>query len=130
MSAEEDLLQEVWRRWNAGDREPDPALFDEEIEIQSAMTGSTFRGRDGVAAWTSEIDEQFERWDIVLEAVEVLAHGRVLGTGRILAEGRGSGVSLDQEAGWLVDLRDGRVLRIQTFIDQEAARAAARKEPG
>lgn len=34
---DEQLVHEVFARWNSGEREVDPELIDEEVEIRSAL---------------------------------------------------------------------------------------------
>ena len=125
MSAEEDLVREIWRRWNAGDRQWDPELFDAEAEVHSALTGGVFKGEEQILAWQNEIDQQFEQWEVSAVEIESLSGGRVLVDGMIKARGRGSGMDLDQPASWTVELRDGRVWRLRNFIGQGSAREAA-----
>jgi ketosteroid isomerase-like protein len=124
MSAGEELVREVWERWNKGARDVDPVLFDPEIEIHSALTRSVFRGADGVSAWSAEIDQQFEQWEVSALEMEAVSDERVLVHGTIKARGRGSGMDLDQPASWIVEIRDGRVRRIHNFIGHDAAQAA------
>jgi ketosteroid isomerase-like protein len=44
--------------------------------------------------------------------------------GHMHLRGRGSGVELDQETGWLVEVHDGKMTRFQAFLSHEEARAA------
>jgi len=116
----EELTREVWRRWNAGERELDPELFDPEFEVHSALTGRVYRGETEIQEWMGEIDEQFDGWELEAESARALADGRTLARGRILAHGRGSGIALDQPAAWLIEVRGGRLLSIHNFIGREA----------
>jgi ketosteroid isomerase-like protein len=126
MTAEE-LVREAFRRWNSGERTVDPELFCEDLEIHSALTGTVWRGEDGVQAWASEIDDQFERWEVSID--EISAHGeeRMAARGWIRARGRGSGMDLDQPASWIVHLSDGRIAALHNFIGYDAADRAAQE---
>jgi ketosteroid isomerase-like protein len=44
--------------------------------------------------------------------------------GHMHLRGRGSGVELDQQTGWVVDLRNGKMTRFQAFFSHEEALAA------
>lgn len=44
MSDGEELIRDVWRRWNSGVREFQADVLDPEIEIHSALTGQVFEG--------------------------------------------------------------------------------------
>ncbi len=124
MSAEE-LAREVWRRWNEGERDPDPALFTEDIEIHSALAQAVYKGYDGVAAWTAEIDEQFEQWELGIEGFDELGPDRVVAHGWIKLRGRGSGLEMKQGASWLVAARDGRIASVRNYVGADSAAAAA-----
>lgn len=122
-------MREVWRLWNAGDRVPYPELFAEDIEIHSVLAQTVFTGRDGVRRWTTEIDEQFERWKIDVEEIEEIDGGRVLARGKILLRGRGSGVAMEQPASWLIETQDGRIRCIRNYMGQDAAAEATVEGP-
>jgi hypothetical protein len=74
--------------------------------------------------WMSEIDEQFESWAVGIDEMRLLAPEAYIAHGWIHARRRHSGLDLDQAASWLVDVSDGRLLRIRNFIGA-SARAAA-----
>ncbi len=112
----EDLIREIWRRWNAGLREYDPEILDPEIEIHSALTGAVFAGEAGVNAWVAEIDDQFEEWELSIDEIDQLARDRFVARGSVRARGRQSGVDLDQAITWNVELRDGRLVRLMNVI--------------
>jgi ketosteroid isomerase-like protein len=116
----EQLIREVWQRWNEGDRRPDAEEIDPEIEVHSALAVNVYSGRLGVESWIAEIDDQFDSWELDVDVVRVLEPDRYIVHGAIRARGRNSGVDLDQPASWLVDIRDGRLVRIRNFIGATA----------
>lgn len=122
----EHVIREVWRRWNAGDREPDLETFDPEMEVKSALTGQTYRRAEGFRRWIVEIDQQFEAWELDLDEIHERAPGHYLAHGAIHARGRTSGVGLDQPASWRIDVRDGRILRLANYIGSDARIQAER----
>ena len=124
MTAEE-LVREAWRRWNAGEREPDPDLFAEDIEVHSVLTQSVFVGYNGIRAWTAEIDDQFERWELEIDGFEAIGTDLVAARGRIKLKGRESGLTMDQPASWLLAVDDGKIARIHNYIGHDAALEAA-----
>jgi ketosteroid isomerase-like protein len=121
------LIRTAFERWNAGDRKPPLELFDPDVEIRTAIgdafRGEPFRGHEGAREWLAGLDENFETWDLVPE--EFLERGEtIVVLGRIRARGRGSGIELDQDVGWVFHIRDGKMLRLHTFLDREEALAA------
>ena len=120
-------MRAVWDRWNSGLRTADPEFLDPELEVRSALTGSVYRGEEGVQRWAAEIDDQFEHWEVIVAGTAQVRPGLLIVQGEIRATGRGSGVDIDQPASWLVHLRDGRIARIDNFIGVDSAAAAARE---
>jgi ketosteroid isomerase-like protein len=112
----DELIRDVWDRWNAGLREFDLEILDPEVEIHSGLTGQVFKGATGVRDWTAEIDEQFEAWNISADEIDRQSADRLVVRGAIRARGRQSGIDLDQPVTWTVDLRDGRILRLINFL--------------
>ena len=112
----EQLIRDVWGRWNSGAREFDSEILDPEIEIHSALTGQVFMGEAGVGRWIAEIDEQFEAWGISIDEIEERSATRFVVRGTIRARGRQSGIDLDQPVTWDIELRDGRLLRLTNTL--------------
>ena len=116
----EEIVRRVWDRWNTGERDLDPELTDPQIEIDSPMTRTVWTGYEGVTRWMAEIDEQFAAWKLAIDELRTLDDGRVLVLGAVRAHGRKSGIVLDEPMAWVVELRDGRILRIENNLGAEA----------
>jgi ketosteroid isomerase-like protein len=121
------LIRGAFERWNAGDRTPPLDLIDPDVEIQTAIAdafqGEPFRGHEGAREWLAALDENFETWTLAVD--EFFERGEtIVALGHIRARGRGSGVELDQEVGWVFRIRDGKMFRLRTFLDREEALAA------
>jgi ketosteroid isomerase-like protein len=100
----------------------DPDL--EWLPPGQAPTAGTYRGAGAaeqeVGSWTEPFD------DFYWEPVEVLLGGDCLVVGgRMGGTGRGSGIEVEQEEFHVWTLRDGRVVRMQMFLDRGEALAAA-----
>lgn len=124
-AARADLVRRVNQRWNAGDRRVDEEYADPECEVRSAMTGSVYRGYEGVRTWMQEIDEQFDRWRIQLDEFAHATNDRLLVLGSIQLYGRGSGLELEVPVAWLYEFRGDRILRLTTFATHDDGRRAA-----
>ncbi|HEY8002509.1 MAG TPA: nuclear transport factor 2 family protein [Solirubrobacterales bacterium] len=122
----EEVIREVWRRWNEGEREFDAEVIDPEIHIHSALTGQEFQGEAGLIKWIGEIEEQFDQWSLSIDEIN-RSGDRFVVRGSVRARGRHSGVDLDQAITWNVELRDGRLLRLNNVIGTETG--AGREEP-
>jgi ketosteroid isomerase-like protein len=88
---------------------------DPDAEIVSAMLGGAHSGSDGLRRWFGEIEEQFDEWVVMPEEVHG-AGDRVAAIGKVRLRGRGSGVSFESPVGWLFEIRDGKLARLQTFV--------------
>jgi ketosteroid isomerase-like protein len=119
-----ELVKSWFARWNRGEREFGSEEVDPEVEISSQLQGEPFRGHEGLRVWMQEIDDQFDEWSLIADEW----HDReefVVAMGRVALRGRGSGVTFEQPAGWLVEVRDSRIYRMRTFLDPADARRAA-----
>ena len=112
----ERTIRDIWRRWNEGERAYNPEIIDPEIEILSALTGQVFRGEEGVTRWVSEIDDQFEAWELAIDEIRESGPDWFVARGSVRARGRQSGLDLDQRITWRVRLRDGRLLGLANSI--------------
>jgi hypothetical protein len=121
----EQLVRDIFGRWNAGERELDPEEIDPGVAVFSVMTGDTYRHLEGVRQWMAEIDEQFEDWDLTVGEVRSVSDERLLVLGEIHFRGRSSGVEFDQAMGWLVDFDGDRVSALHNIVGHDAAIEAA-----
>jgi ketosteroid isomerase-like protein len=120
MGGGQEVIREVWRRWNAGDRDYDPEWIDPQVEVHSVLAGRVFRGEAELSQWIAEIEEQFDAWELTIAEIEEVDPDRFLVRGGVRARGRQSGVDLDQPLTWLVTLRDGRMTRLKGFWGSDA----------
>jgi ketosteroid isomerase-like protein len=122
-----ELVRDAFERWNTGDRESLLELIDPDVEIRVATSqvsgGAPFRGHDGYREWHATMEDAFEVWEIHPKVFREYGD-TVLVLGHMHLRGRGSGVELDQETGWVVDTRDGIMWRFQSFLSHADALAA------
>ena len=88
-------------------------------------TAGTFEGHEGLRDSLRELGESYA--DIVWDPVEVrdLGEGRYAVRIAVSAKGHGSGIGLEDELGHLVELRDGKVFRLDVFMSFDDALEAA-----
>jgi ketosteroid isomerase-like protein len=111
--------------WNAGDRNRAVSVFDPEIEFHSATERKTYRGLDGMARYREDVGAVIA--DFHFEDARIIDAGgdRVLGLYRIVGRGAGSGVPVSREVGSLWQLRNGKVIQGEIYLDQREALEAA-----
>jgi len=96
----------------------------EWVPLRAVLDGDVYRGHEGIHRFIADMDDDIEhmqvRVDEVLEVADnVVVHGAIVG------KGRGSGMDLDLELGWVIHVRSGRVDYLRAFSDRADARKAA-----
>ena len=117
------LAQRLFDRWNSGEHAVDPEFADGEIELHTPLgsdRGEPYQGFQGVRERVAEVERQFETLRFEIKQARELDDGRVLATGVAHVRGRGSDIEVDQPLEWLLTFRDGRLLRYEAFVDEEA----------
>ena len=81
-------------------------------------------GRDAVLAYIQRFEEPWD--DYELEAEEFIDAGdRVVVTVHIKGRGKGSGVEIDARSHQVHTLRDGKLVRMDEYLDRDEALEAA-----
>jgi ketosteroid isomerase-like protein len=104
--------------------------FDPAVEIHPltlAMFGqeeTVYRGHEGIRQFVGEVDEALA--EVQIEQLEIRDLGeRIVAGGHLRARGRASGAETESPISWLVDFKDGRVIRMRDFLDLKDALEAA-----
>jgi ketosteroid isomerase-like protein len=123
--AREQLVREMLRRWNVGERAVDPASATPDVVLHSAMTNTEYRGETEILRWMAEIDEQFDDWNLTLDDLRSVGAARLVGLGQVHFRGRASAVEFDQPIGWMFRFEEARLCELWTFSSHQAALEAA-----
>jgi ketosteroid isomerase-like protein len=125
---------EVFKRGaDAYDRRDAEAFLEDahpDVEWRPAFqmllggSATVFRGHDAIRRMFREVDESLAaigaEWSDIRDLGE-----RVVATGRLRIRGRESGVESESPVGIVVDFSEGKVVRVQTFLDPAQALDAA-----
>jgi ketosteroid isomerase-like protein len=123
-----DVVRMAFASFLGGDQEKTAQLLAPEVEFHGTV-GGLQEGQ--IARGQSEIDQAFESEDLEaweerrLEAEQFIDAGDAVVV--LLHEyrrGKGSGIELESETAVVVVVSQGRVVRIQGYMDREAALAA------
>jgi ketosteroid isomerase-like protein len=112
-----------------GDEKRATRLIHPEVEFHGAVgglqEGQIAHGLDGIAREFDEVD--LEAWEERrLEPEEFIDAGdNVVVLLHEYRRGRGSGIELETDTAVIFAVRDGRVVRIQAYMDRAAALEAA-----
>jgi ketosteroid isomerase-like protein len=120
----------VRRAWAALSQLDVPTWLDclhpeiEAVPFGAAMEGRSYRGREAVMRWwEDEVLGAYETFEVYPEKFREVG-GHLLVFGHWIARGKESGVELDVTATWVVTVRDGKIVRWQTYTDRDEALAA------
>lgn len=116
----------MYEAWHAGDLARTLEFLDPEFEWvnpEYAVERGTRRGPAGFAEANANLESSFEHQTHILGEVEDLGD-RVLWHTVFQARGH-SGAQLEIPEQHLWTLRDGRIVRLQWFHDEDEARQAA-----
>jgi ketosteroid isomerase-like protein len=123
-----ELARRGYARWSAGDVDGMIEMITPDFEFVPAIAGTveggTVKGPDEARRFFTGLNETWETFQIEADEFRDLGD-RVLSSGRLIAKGRGSEVELDHPFYSVVWIRDGRFARMQSFLEQDAAEAAA-----
>ena len=124
-----EIVREAFEAFLGGDQEKTARLVDPEVEFHGTV-GGLQEGQ--VAHGQSQIEQEFEEVDLEaweerrLEAEEFIDAGDdVVVLLHEYRRGRGSGVELEAKTAVVVTVSGGRVVRIQGYMDRDAALEAA-----
>ena len=130
-------VEAVKRFLDAYNRQDVEAMLEEldpEVEYHPALPillggeATVYRGHEGVRRLFREIYDAFD--EIHVEYSEFRDLGdRVVGIGRIRMRGKGSGAETESPTGSVVEFKNGKGIRVRTYLDpKEALKAAGLSE--
>lgn len=116
---------ELWGRsdWDAMAELADPQV-EQHPTVGGVEGGRVLRGADEIRRDYEAVEETWDEHRIEIENL-IDAGDRVVILQREFQRGRSSGVELEIEAAVIVDLRDGLIVRVQGYMDRDAALEAA-----
>jgi steroid delta-isomerase-like uncharacterized protein len=120
------LVRRFLDAFNARDVNVLVSLSTEDCEwrpFRAQLEGTVYRGHEGVRQFLSDMDADWETFRIdPLEFHD--GDERVAVIGQVNARGRGSSVEIESIAGFVHELDQGRIRRVTSYSDVEAAREA------
>lgn len=118
-----EVVKGLYRAFNRRDMAGLLALLDPDVEwvpVLAVLEGRVYRGHDDVRRWVADLDSDWEFFEVSYEEMRDL-DDRVLVFGHWRARGRTSGGESEQPGTWLYELKDGKVVRLQTFTNRDEA---------
>ncbi len=123
-----EILRRLYERWAAGDFPAD--FFDPDVEhsrigAQTPDMEGRWLGLDKFATVFREYLQALSDLRIEAERIIDLSGDRVLVLSRQSARGKQSGVPIEHELGDLFTLRDGKIVRYESYWNRAEALEAA-----
>jgi ketosteroid isomerase-like protein len=121
------------RVFQAGDRRDVEAVLealDPAVEWRPAMSvllggkATVYRGYEGVREYFRERAELLPAWHHDVSEIRDLGE-RVVAIGRVRVRGRESGAETESPFGYVVDFKDGKAIRIWSYLEPKEALEAA-----
>ena len=103
----------------------DPAIeFRPRFQVMLGGEAATYHGEAGVREAFRDLYSALD-W-IRPEVSEIRDLGdRIVAFGQLRIRGKESGIEAESSAGWVVDLKDGRAVRVSEYLDPAQALEAA-----
>ena len=122
-----DVARRGFALWSAGDVDEFLELGTSDFEfipaIAASVEGGSIKGRNEFRRFFADLNETWETFRISVEDFQEI-RGCVMTIGRLTAKGRGSELELDHPFYSVLWFRGDRIARMQSFLDESAARAA------
>jgi ketosteroid isomerase-like protein len=127
-----ELVRGLYEAWLSGDRERaaqgvHPQI--EWVEPPQSPDSETHQGPEGVEYSMDRWTEPFANWRMESDELRDLGEGKVLVVGRQFARARDSEVEVEAPIFHLWTVRDERAIRMQMFLSEGEALAAAASRP-
>jgi ketosteroid isomerase-like protein len=117
-----EIVREMLADYIRGNYEAAVPAFAQDVEVVTSL--ERFHGHTGVV-------EEAQRWeemwlDYRFEVKDLIAVGdKVVLLYYQVGKSKESGVEVEERAGWVYTLREGKIVRVEMFQDRETALLAA-----
>jgi ketosteroid isomerase-like protein len=123
-----ELVRKVVEAFNRRDVATLSAMHDPGVQWApreaQALERSVYRGHEGIAQYFEDLASVWDEMSFEPEEFRDSGNHVVTG-GRLRARGRGSGADIDEHVGVVHEIRNGKVVRAETYPTWTAALEAA-----
>jgi ketosteroid isomerase-like protein len=106
-----------------GDYEAALWAFAEDVEVVTSI--ESFFGRAGVVEEAKRWEEMWSHWRFEVEQLIDAGGDKVVLLYYQIARAKESGAEVEERAGWVYTLREGKIAHVEMFQDRESALRAA-----
>jgi ketosteroid isomerase-like protein len=119
------MLHSILGEWERGEFWNAEAYTDDVVFVVSGPDGAEYQGIDGLTSAWRDFLSAWDDFHIETDRVVPGEGGAYALLIRLQARGKGSGVDIDAQVANVVNLRDGRIARLEMFWDRNMALRAA-----
>ena len=103
-----ELFRKGMEAWVSGDMERALSFYAAEVETRAPewMNVGDFRGHEGFLEMNRIWDEAWEEWGYEIKDVRAVGARHIVARVMVGGRGRGSGIEVNQEAGWVIEVDD------------------------
>ena len=116
-----EIVRRAMDAFNTQDRDRFLSFMDPEIEFESLVEQKTYRGFAGMEQYRDDIDAVMDDFHTEEDRFLDAGRDRVLHLYRVVGRGAGSGVPVSRNNAILWQLRNGKLLKGQVYLDQREA---------
>ena len=118
-----EVVGEMLEDYIRGNYEAALPAFTQDVEVVTAL--ERFHGPAGVAREAKRWEEMWTDYRFEVEGLIDAGDDKVVLLYHQVGKAPESGVEIDERAGWVYTLREGKIARVEMFQDREAALRAA-----
>jgi ketosteroid isomerase-like protein len=120
-----EVVREAVDALDAGNRDRLLRVFQPEVEFSSVAEQKVYCGFAGLIEYRQDVGATLDDFRTEEDRFLDGERGRVVHLYRVVARGHGSGAPVTQAMGAVHHLRDGKILRVDTYLNQRDALRAA-----
>jgi ketosteroid isomerase-like protein len=94
------------------------AVFEEDPQFPEA---GTYRGREAARGYFKGFSAEFERFEFAVRDVVEAPDGRLVMLATESVRGDASGIDVEMASAWVLTMRDGVVVHVRAYLDQQQA---------
>jgi ketosteroid isomerase-like protein len=118
------LFERGMEAFLSGDMEAALRFYAPDVEASAAdwMNVGIFKGREGFIKMNELWNEAWEQWSYDVRNVQAVGARHVVARVRVGGRGRGSGIEVNEEVGYVIDINDeGLASYLEITKDEERA---------
>jgi ketosteroid isomerase-like protein len=123
-----EVARAGYEAFQSSDLETVLGLTDPEVEIYLPPTlpnSGKFKGHDGYLTWLGRWLEAWDDFQIEVREMEPVGDRHVVTTIHQSGIGRGSGIPVEMDVAYMLDIRDGKVAALQMYLSRDDAISVA-----